>query len=75
MKKRNKSFLFSLILSFILGSYNGYIALWEGMDPEPIRIFPYKTTSLPAADQAALEKGIEIDSMEKLVKMLEDYLS
>jgi hypothetical protein len=49
--------------------------LWEDGDPKPIRIFPYRVTSLPVADQEALEKGIKIGSDSELASLLEDYLS
>lgn len=65
----------TLLWGFLLGSYNGYIALWQGDDPEPVKVFPYQTASVPAADQAALEKGISVDNKSELLRLLEDYLS
>lgn len=66
---------FSLIFLFILGSRDGFIALWKDSDPEPVRVFPYSVASLPEADQKALEKGIHIEDAEDLKHLLEDYLS
>lgn len=74
MNKR-KYMCLVLLISFLLGSYNGYIALWKGSDPEPIKVFPYKVSSLPPADRSRLECGISIDSIQDLEQMLEDYLS
>ncbi len=64
-----------LLFSFILGSHEGYIALWKDGDPKPVRVFPYSVRSLPQADQEALEKGIRIDSESELIRLVEDYLS
>jgi hypothetical protein len=64
--------LFCLI---ILGSYRGYIAVWMDSGPEPTKVFPYSTQSLPPEDQKRLEKGIQITSAEELYSLLQDYLS
>lgn len=66
---------FSLIFLFILGCKDGYIALWKDSDPEPLRVFPYSVSSLPEADQRALEQGIPIGDEGTLLRLLEDYLS
>lgn len=65
----------TLLLGLILGSHNGYIALWTEDSPEPKKVFPYKVTSLPPVDQKALEQGIHIGSAQELAQLLEDYLS
>lgn len=73
---RSKGFL-SILLSFglLLGVHNGYIALWQGNDPEPARVFPYRASLLPERDQRLLEAGIHIESESRLHSLLEDYLS
>ena len=74
MKRRR--WICSMVLAgFLLGVHDGYIALWKGEDPEPIRIFPYSAELLPPEDQAALEKGIPIRSREDLTALLEDFCS
>ena len=73
MKFRNCLTLIALI--FLLGTHNGYIALWKEESPQPIKVFPYRVEMLPLADQKALEKGIRIDSDRLLAAYLEDYLS
>lgn len=65
----------ALLLSFLLGSYKGYIALWVDEDKDPVRVFPYKVSSLPQADRKLLEQGIHIGSESELGRLLEDYLS
>lgn len=77
MKKRKMYSIYCIILSiFILGSYQGHIALWEQeRTGEPIQIYPVSVSMLPEADREALERGICADSQEALAAMLEDYLS
>ncbi len=61
-----------LLLGFLLGIHEGKIALWKDNDPTPMRVFPYEVSQLPQADQQALKKGIHVDSLGQLKKMLED---
>ena len=64
-----------LLAGFILGSHNGYIALWSGDSIDPDRIYPYRVSILPEADQQALEQKIPVRNDRDLQKILEDYLS
>lgn len=64
-----------LLFGFLLGSYNGYIALWADDGIEPDRVYPYRVTTLPKADQEALRSGIPVDDIIELTHLLEDYLS
>ena len=66
---------FTLIFTFLLGTYKGYIALWKQGEPQPIQVFPYSVHSLPTTDQARLHQGIPIGSWEQLQMILQDYLS
>ena len=76
MKPKSTNILSILLaLTFLLGSYKGYLALWEDGDPKPKKIFPCPVSSLPAADQEALEKGIYIGTKNGLSRYLEDFLS
>ena len=74
MKKKILPYL-TLIFTFLLGNYNGFIALWQLPESNPTVVFPYSTASLPLADQEKLADGILIESDEQLQKLLEDYLS
>lgn len=65
----------ALIFTFLIGSYNGYVALWVDGSTQPAKVFPYSVQSLPPADQLRLQKGIEISSLEQLQMLLQDYLS
>ena len=64
-----------LIFGFLLGSYKGYVALWDEDDPDPIQIFPVPLRTLPEKDRAQLEKGIYARSETELNQFLEDFLS
>ena len=73
--KKKKILLNFLLFGFILGVYEGKVALWKDHQKDPIKVLPYQVSMLPEADQKALEKGIHIESLSQLHKMLEDYLS
>ena len=62
-------------LYFVLGSWKGYIALFQEGNAEPWQIFPQKVELLPQADQDALLDGILIRNDRDLNRLLEDYLS
>ncbi len=64
-----------IMLYIVLGTWKGYVALFEENKAEPRQIFPYSVSSLPEEDQTALEKGIVIRSERRLRELLEDYLS
>lgn len=65
----------TLIFTFLLGTHEGFVALWRDDAPIPAEVFPYRAESLPPADQQALKRGIRIRSEEELDRLLEDYLS
>ena len=64
-----------LALYLVLGSWKGYVALYEKGSEEPKQIFPVTVTVLPPADQIALEQGIIVRNQRDLDSLLEDYLS
>lgn len=64
-----------LALYVILGSWKGYVAIFEKGHEEPRQIFPTQITSLPMADQIALENGIIVRNQRDLDQLLEDLLS
>ncbi|MBE6934296.1 MAG: hypothetical protein E7462_04505 [Ruminococcaceae bacterium] len=64
-----------LLLGFLLGVYEGKIALWKDNQVKPMKVFPYQVSMLPEADQRALQKGIKINKLSQLYKLIEDYLS
>ena len=69
--------LSSVIAAFlvIVGSWKGYLALFDPGKQEPKQIFPRPVSSLPEADQKALEAGISVRNQRDLESLLEDYLS
>ena len=73
LTQRIRSLLLALYL--VLGTWKGYVALFDGGEEEPKQFFPTPVSALPAADQEALKKGIVIRSQRQLQQLLEDYLS
>ena len=73
LKKRLFPVLMALHL--LLGSWKGYVALFEKGREEPRQIFPCPVDSLPEADQQALQEKIPIRNARDLQQALEDYLS
>lgn len=74
MKKRNLWHL-AFFLTFLLGSHNGYLALWTEESIDPDRIYPYRISTLPPEDQKALRQGVRAENILELTQLLEDYLS
>ena len=64
-----------LALYLLLGSWKGYVALFEKGKEEPRQIFPCPVSTLPEADQLALEEKIPVRNQRDLQQILEDYLS
>lgn len=64
-----------LAFSLVLGSFRGYIALFDKGVSEPRYVYPYAVASLPEADRLALEQGIRVGNEEELSRLLEDFLS
>ena len=73
MKRR----LFSALLALyvVIGTWKGYMALFDQGAAEPKQIFPCPVEALPESDQLALEKGIIVRNQRDLQQLLEDYLS
>ena len=71
--KRHLTLLLALYL--LLGSWKGYVALFEKGQEEPRQIFPCPVSALPDADRAALEQKIPVRNQRDLQQILEDYLS
>ena len=68
-------FAYVIALSFLVGSFKGYLALWENGKPEPVQIFPCAVDTLPEEDQILLAEGIPARSRLELYEILETYLS
>ena len=75
IKKKLLQIYLTLFFGFLLGIQNGFVAVWQDGNPEPVRVFSYRATSLPAADQKRLAEGIHVGSKAELIQMIEDYLS
>ena len=64
-----------LMFGFLLGAYEGKVALFREGSAKPMKVFPYDVSLLPEADQKRLEDGVYADSLNELRKIVEDYLS
>ena len=64
-----------IIMGFLLGIHNGYIALWKDGNEDPVEVFPFRAEMLPRVDHEKLSHGIRIDSANELAQLMEDYLS
>jgi hypothetical protein len=64
-----------LLFGFLLGIYEGKVALWKDNQKKPIKVFPYQASQLPEADQERLRQGVHVDSIGELYKLIEDYFS
>jgi hypothetical protein len=68
-------FSYFLALYLLLGSWKGYVALFEKGKEEPRQISPCPVDTLPEEDRQRLEEKIPIRSPKALQQALEDYLS
>ena len=73
--KRRRLFSALLALYVVIGTWKGYVALFDKGSQEPKQIFPCPVAALPECDQEALEKGIIVRNQRDLQQLLEDYLS
>lgn len=70
-----RGFHWLLALYLLLGSWKGYVALFENGKEEPRQIFPCPVDTLPEEDRLALEEKIPLRNQRDLQQALEDYLS
>ena len=77
MKQRPLSTILcsALLMSFLLGSHNGRLALWKDEDPTPCKVFPCPIVVLPGAVQEQLRAGIRLETIEDVNRLLENFLS
>lgn len=62
-----------LALGLLLGIKDGYLAIWNEEDPQPVCVLPCKASSLPPADQILLRRGLHAAGPQELMALLEDY--
>ena len=73
--KLKKTIATVLLFGFLLGVYEGNVAVWMDGKKDPVRVFPYSVTLLPKQDQKRLEKGLHFNSIGELKDFITDYLS
>ena len=67
--------LCTLLTLILLGTHNGYLALYRATPKEPLIIYPYSVAVYPKTDQQILQEGIVISDRTDLSSLLDDYLS
>lgn len=61
--------------NYILSDYNGYIALFEASNNEPIEVYNILTDSLPSNDILTIKNGIYANTVDELNLIIEEYTS
>ncbi len=61
------------VCDYVLGEYNGYIAVFCG--DEPSEVFECKLSSLPEEEAQKLREGIHAKNEEELQLLIEAYTS
>lgn len=69
-----KHLILALFVGY-LGLYNGQLALFNGSNPAPDTVLPYRVELYPEADRESLRNGIPYNSENELNRLLEDFLS
>ena len=62
-------------ISYIIGEYDGKVAIFKENDDSPVEIFNSYTNMLPLEDAQALKNGIKVHSEDELNRIIEDYIS
>ncbi len=61
--------------TYIIKSYHQSVAVFKNSETTPMYVSDTHISTLPSAEQKALEKGIPISSEKELKKRLEDFCS
>lgn len=60
---------------YLLRTYDGKLAVFTSDLVQPDMVFDVYVRTLPVSDQKALEKGVRVETYEKLTALIEDYIS
>lgn len=69
-----KTLALMLCAGFLLGIREGMLTLWRDGESRPEQVYDIRADTLPPADRLLLERGIPVESREKLWEILENYL-
>lgn len=58
---------------YVVGAYNGSIAVYAGGQKSPQTVTDIPLDSLTDTDRRSVEAGIPVDSYEALLQLLEDF--
>lgn len=60
---------------YLLRAYEGKLAMFTTDLVEPDMVFDVYVRTLPQVDKEQLERGIRVESYDKLTALIEDYIS
>lgn len=58
---------------YILTEYDGRLAVFIDGENTPVTVYNTYTDTLPQQDKELIQKGIRVESTEKLQRLIEDY--
>lgn len=61
--------------AYTLGEWEGQLAVFEGEDTFPQKLYDVAVAALPRSEQERLKNGIAVANEEELQRLLEDYTS
>jgi hypothetical protein len=61
--------------AYTIGVWEGQLAVFEGEDTYPARLFDVPVSALPEEEQKRLQAGLSVSSELQLQQYLEDYTS
>ena len=62
-------------VDYVLGEYEGYLAVFRGEQQKPYQVLQMPVQLLPEEDQGAIEAGIHVQTEQELRRLLEDFAS
>ena len=65
----------TVLCRYIIGEYDGLIALFENGSEKPKKVYPVFASSLPESDYERIKSGIKAENEDIAAAILDDYLS
>ncbi|MBQ7108024.1 MAG: hypothetical protein IJN95_02925 [Clostridia bacterium] len=63
----------SSTVTYYLGEYNGYLAIFRSQESEPLQILDVRLDSLPERDISRIKSGIYSNDLGEIISVVEDY--
>ena len=58
---------------YILGEFEGFLAIYKSSSKKPIEIIDVRVDSLPERDVERIKRGIYANSLSEIISLAEDY--